>query len=56
MTGLHNGFAIIDVKDKIHGEPKIIMSGLEYDQAEREFLRIKKETLGNSVLQDGGSN
>ena len=55
MTGTRNGFAIIDSKELKCENPTPIITGLEYDQAEREFLRIKKEkeTARNSILQDG---
>jgi hypothetical protein len=55
LTGKSNGFAIIDTEELANDNPKPILSGLEYNQAEREFLRIKKEkATGNSVLQDRG--
>ena len=55
-TGTHNGFAIVEEKDKVYGDKNTIMSGLTYNQAERELLRIKKEkeTVGDSILQDRG--
>lgn len=55
MTGTRNGFAVIDSEELKREDPRPIITGLEYDQAEREFLRIKKEkeTSGNSILQDG---
>ena len=55
MTGTRNGFAIIDSKELKCENPTPIITGLEYDQAEREFLRIKKEKAsGDSILQDRG--
>ncbi len=53
MTGLANGFAIIKAEE-LFDDPQPILSGLTLDQAEREFLRLKKEkeTAGNRVLQD----
>lgn len=54
LTGQYNGYAIIISKDINYDDPKPIMSGLTYDQAEREYLRIKKEkeTSGDGILQD----
>ena len=53
---LYNGYAIVEEGVLINGEPQIIMSGLEYEQAEREYLRIRKEkekeALRNGVLQN----
>ena len=55
MTGTRNGFAVIDSEELKREDPRPIITGLEYDQAEREFLRIKKEKAsGDSVLQDRG--
>jgi hypothetical protein len=54
LTGLPNGYAILDDKELKREDPDHIISGLTYDQAEREFLRLKKEKEvgGNCVLQD----
>lgn len=54
LTGLVNGFAVIDSEELKSDDPQPIISGLTHDQAEREFLRIKKEkeAAGNCVLQD----
>jgi len=55
MTGTRNGFAVIDSEELKREDPRPIITGLEYDQAEREFLRIKKEKAsGDSILQDRG--
>lgn len=43
LTGLPNGYAIIESEDAKREDFQPIISGLTYDQAEREFLRIKKE-------------
>ena len=55
ITGTRNGFAVIDSEELKREDPRPIITGLEYDQAEREFLRIKKEKAsGDSILQDRG--
>lgn len=56
-TGLVNGYALFYEEDLKLEDPQPIMSGLTYDQAEREYLRRKeKETSGNGVLQDRGGD
>ena len=54
VEGTINGFALYYKEDLKLEDPQPIISGLTHDQAEREYVRIKKEkeAAGNSVLQD----